>query len=79
MAAAAKGTNQRALSTCQRGGIVISGTVRAIAASIAWQRAQPAAWCSARASASPDNDPSAHAASVSGSTHCGVAAAPGSG
>lgn len=73
VAAAAAGTSQLALSVRHHGRGASDGAVRAIAASIAWHRAQSEACRSARARLSPANDPSIHAASVSGSTHSGVA------
>ena len=71
VAAAVSGMNQRSVRPrChQRRGAAAISSVRAMAASSAWQRAHPAACNSTTARSPGGRTPSAHAASVSASRH----------
>jgi hypothetical protein len=76
VAAAAAGTSHRAVRLCHHRRRCTTGSVCIIAASVAWQRSQPAEWLSAAASSSRPSDPSIHAASVSGSRQAPAGGAP---
>ena len=69
-AATLTGTNHPIRCSRHQGGAAVdAGVVRAIAASIAWQRTQSARWASAAERSAEPSFRSAHAASVSASRH----------